>query len=200
MAFQPVPDTAACIINTSGLTFAWSNGLHFTRPDFTYQDMSDLADMFRNTWVLEHASALNAAYQIGNVTAYDLRSDGAPIYVTSEAPDVGTHVGSPIPIQNALVVTLRTGYRGRSGRGRLYMAGYDEAQITDGIFSAAIETDAVSLVAALHQGAQAIGWQMVIVQRFKDGVKLPQGVTHAVTSWQVRSRIPGNQDRRSQRP
>lgn len=59
-----------------------------------------------------------------------------------EVPDTtpGTVGGDPLPLQNAAVITWRTGIAGRSYRGRTYMPGLTEGHQSMGILDSTIMT------------------------------------------------------------
>src|ERR1051325_10526629 len=56
----------------------------------------------------------------------DLRTEGAPQYV-GVVSSPGTNAADRLPDQLAIVVTLRTALRTKSGRGRIYMGGFCES-------------------------------------------------------------------------
>jgi len=111
---------------------------------------------------LSEMNAIAAAYiawldsDLQPLTSADLAWDsveitslqGTPRFVqtyTSGMPLVGGVVSTSVPNSSALVVTLRTGYSGRSFRGRVYLGGtplsvMDSANLVDGSHAAALDT------------------------------------------------------------
>lgn len=74
-----------------------------------------------------------------------------------------------LPPQSALVATLRTGYAGRTKRGRLYLGGFSEALQVDGqwdaSFVAAMQTYFDDMVAALGLGGSNTDYQWGVWSR-----------------------------------
>lgn len=62
---------------------------------------------------------------IGVANQPEVFNDTTPIFT-------GTNTGDPIPVQTALVATLRTALAGRSYRGRIYWGGFGEGSNTTG--------------------------------------------------------------------
>jgi len=69
-------------------------------------------------------------WQLDAVVIQDLRSGTAPAWDANITPVIGTNISDGMPPQVAMVVTHRTGLRGRSFRGRTYHAGLGEDSST----------------------------------------------------------------------
>lgn len=200
MAFQPVPNTAAVIIETVAGTFSWSNSMHFTRTLWGVPEMEALGIAVFNAWASNMASHLSSLFSTNRVTVYDLRMEGAPVSVPAVTPVVGLDPGDPYNIGDAVVVTLRTAVRGRSGRGRLYIAGFTEAYVEGGSANVSLQADVIATVSAAITAGEAAGWDYVLVQRWANHVKLANALTHSITNVVIRSAILGGQERRAARP
>lgn len=111
---------------------------------------------------------------------------------TAGLPITGSLSGDPLPYQAAMVVTLKTGYAGRSYRGRNYIPGQGEAYFTAGIFAsnvvAAVQGYYDTLIATFGQGGSDSNYQLGI---WSDKLSLFTPVTQAI----VRSN-PATQRRR----
>ena len=200
MAFQPVPNAAQAIIHYQGAVYEFSNSLWFTKSVFGTSDMNDLAGALMGSIVSHWDAWFANDYTCDYVRVYDMRVDGAPIvtYNTVQAP--GLDADELLPRGDALVVTLRTATRGRSGRGRIYLGGLTSGQEFGGEFGAPIIAQTGAWITQMKALIEAAGWQWVVCSRYHDGVKRAQGATFPVLQWQVRSGIPGSQDRRNKRP
>lgn len=99
------------------------------------------------------AGTLNDAFtddtQLDAITVYDLGSSTAAGIVTSGLPTWGEGGSDALPPEVALVVSHRTGTRGRSGRGRSYFAGFTEQTNVGGAPTSTL-TDAIELAWALQ--------------------------------------------------
>lgn len=200
MTFVPGAHLARVLIISGSADVQWSNGLYFTRANFTQTHLEELVQTVRDTWATEMASFLSNSYATRGAIGYDMRASDAPTYTYTPGNHSGTRTGQVLPIQNALVVTMYTSSRGRSGRGRLYVAGSTEETITNGVFTSGYVNDVVDGVIAVKDAAFAVGWNLVISSTQQDGVRLEERVNRLVTEITCRSGIPGNQQRRSRRP
>ena len=108
-------------------------------------------------------------WQTLRVKAYDMRSDTAPVVEPAVTPDTGSLAEQILPVQDALVVTLYTNTRGRSGRGRLYIAGSTEATLLDGSYTTAMANGVVAMLSDVKAAALALGWVWIIASRYHNG-------------------------------
>ena len=72
------------------------------------------------------------AYGLEEVTLRKI--DPLEVSITSDAtglPIVGTSTGDPLPMQNAALVSLRSGFIGRSYRGRMYLPAMSDGQVDE---------------------------------------------------------------------
>lgn len=200
MTFQVVPDTAAFVIEMGVGQTLWSNTFYGVKPGYYLGDMEVFAHLLYDVWGTNYMPLISDDYTLNKVTAYDLRADGAPMYVYTDTPVPGGDTASALPIQDALVLTLYTQTRGRSGRGRLYLAGFTEGDVAVREFTTACLTAAAGCFYNVVAQFATAGWTWSVVSRYHNNVKRAEGVTMTITSYLFRSAIPGNQQRRSRRP
>lgn len=107
-------------------------------------------------------------------------------------PVSGSVSGDPLPYQSAMVVTLKTGYAGRSYRGRNYLPGQGEAYFTNGTFASnivnSIQGAYNTLISTYGAGGSDSNYQLGI---WSDKLSVFTPVTQAI----VRSN-PATQRRR----
>jgi hypothetical protein len=199
MVFQPVPDCALVIFDMGSLGVNWSNTFHFTKSGFNLTDMTNLAEQTFLAWSLSIDDILYSSFSSRGVTAYDLREEGGDVIVGDVTPVAGLVEADAYEPNSALVLTLRTHVRGRSGRGRLYLAGFTEAGIADGVWAEATIAAAITAVEAVQTAAQVLGWTYSVVSRYHNGAKRAEGWPIAITDIVCRSGIPGKQSRRNPR-
>jgi hypothetical protein len=101
------------------------------------------------------SSALTGQYYSGvalaSVSTRNLAASTNPWFIGSGAPVSGTGVGKPLPAATSFVVTLRTGQRGRSFNGRVYLAGWAEvANDTTGGATPTARTAALAFMDAIR--------------------------------------------------
>lgn len=201
MAFVPVPDAALAVVEWSTGPLSWTNTLWFIHPTFGNNELIALGNLVA-AWADSYiAPELSQSVTRGAVTIYDMRtSDGAKL-VFDDDPASGNEPTPPSPLNGAMVVTFYTGGRGRSSRGRNYVTGFGEADVSTDTYTTQALLDAIELAYQnLQSLAAAQSWVHVIVQKYQDGVALTEGIPHPVVSYNVRSGLLGSQRRRIPRP
>lgn len=200
MAFVDVPNTVSVRIFTGTANLLWSNTWYFYLADFTLSQMQNLTEDVFDAWADAIKTSLDAAYSTRSATSYDLGHEEGDTYTYSPTPVAGTDVGEELPVQDAMVVTLRTNFRGRAGRGRLYIAGFNESALQNGVFITSDVNTVLAACLAVKTAAQTLGWQWGIAHRYENGAPMTTGEFRSITTYDVRSTIPGVQRRRSRRP
>jgi hypothetical protein len=129
------------------------------------------------------------------ITATDISSQGAPQYIRVENLP-GSKTGTAAPMNAAVVVSLRTGLRGRSYRGRCYLGSISMSDVASAVdinsnFQAAIVAAFAGLQAALLSAAL----DMVVVSKQHNGVPRSAGATYAIEQIVVDSHIDSQRRR-----
>lgn len=201
MAFVPFTNTAKAVIAYGiGTLPNMTNTLYFDLAGFDTIDMANLAAAVQ-AWfcdnVLPHLSD-KTAYK--SVTVYDMRaSDGEVVVEESRSGELGTALGDASAPSNCVVITLRTNARGRSGRGRNYVAGISEGVISSRVLDATFTANIAAAYDSLVTGLPALSWVLVVASRQSNNVPLATGVTRVVTDAEVRNLVTGSQRRRNHR-
>lgn len=201
MAFIPTPNGALAVIRFAHGGFAVSNNYWFVKAGFDQTAQENLAGVLDALHTAElWAGAYNTDYAYVQTDVYDMRTlTGQKVTVATNAR-AGTVAGEILPVNLAIVVTLRTAARGRSGRGRVYLTGFGETAIADGLWGQANADFCKDYVDDIADAATGQGWTMVIRSTQENGVVLEEANTRPVTTTVVRSLIPGTQRRRLDRP
>lgn len=126
-------------------------------------------------------ASLNEVYitDLSNQTSFT-------VSVTTGLPSVGTNGGDAIPYNCAICISFRTGNRGRSGRGRNYVGGIPETQVSGSAIDAArLGRTVAAYQSLIGAGTFTPGLQWVVVSRFTNnaprGVALVQPITTALS-------------------
>jgi len=124
---------------------------------------------------------LSRDFQQQRVVLTDLTTATGP-RVERAASDVGGVDSESAPNNVAACISFRTDQRGRSARGRNYIPGVPNANITLNTLDAAW-MDNIQLLFAdmIGPGALAAGWEWVVVSRQTAGVLRPSGLAIPVT-------------------
>lgn len=110
-------------------------------------EWTDIADEIRAHYVT-HMQALNVdTFSMRGILVRKVNVAGLP---STEYPfTLGAVSGSvatdPLPAQIAMVVSVQ-GATAKPNRGRTYLAGFAEADLTDGLFQAGVATQAVNFI------------------------------------------------------
>lgn len=200
MAFQTVPETCSFVIEYGATSLKWTNTIYVQRSSWSEAGQLLVANTIMGNFADDIMAELAQDWDCYKVTSYDLRSEGGPVVVsTADAVD-GVQTDSPLAVNCAMVVTIRTNTRGRSGRGRNYVAGFTEVQGGSAAFGSQALAEAIEdAYTGLHNELDTLGYNWVVVQRYSNKVKLAVALTHDVTQFEVRNLKYGSQRRRIQR-
>lgn len=188
MSQAPVPYVAKVAVEQGYQFQDIVNTLYFKKDAGTAWSDSDLAslnDAMVTWWTAHMQSILCQNLGLMAVTSTDLTTENGPSVTTAVSPvEYGTVATDGLTTSVALVVTFRTGLRGRSYRGRNYISGIPLA-------GAETETDATSAFlnsclaayANLDDVELAESCTHVVVSRQHNGVVLTTGDAHTVLSY-----------------
>lgn len=152
-----------------------------------------------NWWETSMAPETSEHVLLREVVATDLTTDSGPQFTYApDATTTGTITGAAMPNECALCVSLRSSSRGRSARGRWFMAGIArEAMADDNNVNSGFATSVASVLATLVSNIETAGQALVIVSYVHDGVPRVGGpVYFPVTSVLVLDTVIDSQRRR----
>lgn len=185
-------DTVKCAVEFSCEGQAIVNTLWFHKlGGFTATDAEGLGTELETWAVGEILPQMASTIIFERVTIYDMRSlDSWVVVSDTQQGEPGTDVGSVLPLNAAMTVTLETDRRGRSYRGRNYVSGFVEAAASGTLWEAGYLT-AIDLAYTelLSSTFTALGWHLSVASGTQGGVVLVAGVTTHVTNCRPRARI-----------
>jgi hypothetical protein len=199
--FTPFPGVAKAVLNWSSERGGWSNCLWFGQDEFGTPEQLELANWFGSA--LEFHSCMghiSADAGLDSVDVYDMRSAMGPIVHSTFGRVSGTSAGhDTMPRSVCLVITEYTGGRGRSRRGRVYLTGFDDSWMTDGLYDQDCIDDWLDFFNGMLAASPG-GFSPVIASRMQEGIILPEGLRYFISQYAGRSRIPGHRRVRDERP
>jgi hypothetical protein len=163
-------------------------------------DMVELGNEIISAWDSGMKAWMPSTLSLIEVKLTDLTTQISPsVFATTGLPVVGTNVSPALPNSNALVLTKRTALRGRSYRGRIYVPGLIEGQVTANAVSSAYQTNYLNFWNGLLTiTTTQNSFEMVVFSKKQNGSWLAQGILTPVigftTDGQVdsqRRRLPG---------
>lgn len=179
MTFQPAPNCVELVIRGTIGFKPVANVLNFWKPT-TYnqtdvQDLADAADAQTAAHylpIMGSGVAYSECFVRGLATIIDLSAANA------SSAGVGSAAGVNLPSNSAFVATLRTGFTGRSARGRFYAFPTGSGnQVDAATVSVGYANAVVTLITAYKTAAAALGFQLVVLSRQSGGVR-PAVATH----------------------
>jgi len=201
MPFIPVPDCVQVELVYLFDTQRVQNVLHYN-PNGAYDpdEMIELGEALVSWFDTEMQPNLANTISLISVKVTDLATATAPaVEVTSGLPLTGTLSSPALPNNVSCVITKRTVFRGRSFRGRIYMAGITEADVTaNTIAGARLTTWLNAWTAAMSFMTTGVEWTMGVVSRYTDGAPRAEGIFTPVLGFtsdgvvdSQRRRLPG---------
>lgn len=200
-AMPPAAGVTRAVLNYTSNGIATANVLHFVAaPGPDAPDPTALGSRLALWWKGQMKPIVSATQTLNNVTCTDLSAGGPPAVVYSTGlPDTGTNGSQPIPNNCALVMSLVTGLRGRSYRGRIYVGGLTESQ-TNGN---AVDTGTRDLIVAKFDmlitftAALEPDYNLVVLSYFADGSIRTTPVATLVTTVRADTRVDTQRRRMS---
>jgi hypothetical protein len=184
MAFIPVPNCCMWELRFTLDNQQIENTLYATRDGgWDASSARNVGEALFNWWVEFMAPSLSDSLSLNSVHATDLSAaDGFSTDFVPVASETGVVGGACLPNNCAICISFRTVARGRTGRGRNYIAGIPDTHVTLNTLDAA---DGLAYVAAYSNVDDVIAdfdgtW--CVVSRHLDGLPRDIGITRKITT------------------
>jgi hypothetical protein len=126
------------------------NILHFSHAaaaSMTQAVADAISALIKTSFTNNLAAFIHPTVSLLRVETRNMDNQSDPWFVTSSAAPPGTGTGNPLPAATAFCVSLKTGLRGRSYNGRVYLWGFASvANDTNGGITTAASTGAVAFI------------------------------------------------------
>lgn len=153
-------------------------------------NLTAIATVFATWWGNNMRQNFTTALSLNRIVATDMTAEaGLQIAHVAGLPSAGTVVAGPASNNVALVTSLRTGYSGRSFRGRKYWAGFNSAEVTDNFVSSTLAAAIVADMATLDAAINTAGGDLVVASLFTDGAPRAAGVTTQIQVYEMDNRV-----------
>lgn len=139
-----------------------------------------------DAWVrAELEPILSGGVEITGFTIYDYASITSPkVSFVYQPPEEGNVASTTVALSTSMVVSLATGGRGRSSRGRIFLPGAPQSAMFDGEFTQTYADDVDARFTALQDNLRTAGYELIVSSAVAGGVdrvaRLPQIVTSIV--------------------
>ena len=191
MPFIPVPGVIQTEVRATYLNVPVENVLHWWAGEASVppSDPGNVALSLGTAWVGNPLAHVSDQYVLREIFAFDMTVQaGVMATDTTVADENGTLSDAAMPGSLAAVVSLRTGLRGRSYRGRKYICGLVETEVTGNLIgSTRLASFVADFEAIMDDVLTATGYQLCIVSTRQNGVDLTTGVRTPVQSVLVTS-------------
>lgn len=145
-----------------------------TTPDAALvSDVANIVNVWAQGTYFDH---LPNAVTLREVVATDLTtSDGAQHTITPTGPFTGALTEEPMPNEVSFCISLRSGSRGRSARGRMYVLAMTKFAVVGNFLNAARADLHRQDMQDLIDVVAGQGWQMVVVSYVTNNAPRPGG-------------------------
>lgn len=197
MAFVPVADTAKVALLFTQYNQKLVNTLWFHRTGgWDAASLTSLCTAI-NSWVVaEMLSSMNNTVTYNGSEAVDMTAEGQEgAFVPVTSGNVGTKSGDGLPSNVTAAIAFKTGFTGRSNRGRNFFIGLDPDQVAGDSLTPASIPFLTGIYDALASYLTGLAAEHVVASLYHgidgDGKPIPRaaGIIHAVTSYFVDSAL-----------
>mgnify|MGYP000558731925 CR=1 FL=1 len=186
-----VPNAAIVQVIVEYLTdgIEWTNTLYFqSSAPIDVPKIDTVLNAVENHFVGNIASILSSSTSVTKLTGYSMASDTAPKSERTLSPPVqGSRAGSAAPLQDAATITLNTGNRGRSGRGRHFVSGLREADLGVTEVEAVFLTDLVNTYDNILTAFAGVPILWGVYSRYSGGLPRATGLFQPIIGVSVSS-------------
>lgn len=201
MAFVPIPLCIQLRVQAELSGEPIENTFHALAVEapYTAAGATALATAVRDAWQASMMPPLSTAYLALQVRALGQASaSDFSVTVPFTGGPTGSNATGPLPANNAYVITHRTANRGRSFRGRTYVAGLVEGETSGNFVTQAWANAVLGGLNAVRTAITTAGYVMVVASRYANNAPRVQGITTAITGFNLRNLRVDSQRGRNQ--
>lgn len=187
--FIPVPYTAHVTLKMQHVSQALIVQHNFDIESTDHWNtvyLGELADHFYDWFHLVYRQYITYRLQLISITVRSLESESAEVVIyVPTSPEYGTYMRDPEEFNVTKCFNLRTGYAGRSNRGRLFIPPLCDTQKSDpNHVTAAYAADVRNALEALREAIPTWHdlWGWVVVSYMSEGAWREVGTSHPVMS------------------
>lgn len=198
MPFVPVAKTAMAELRFELDSQRVENTLYFENPvGWDITSMEALAADLITWWSDNMAPNLCDGLSLREVWMTDISDETAPAFGYSTGlPVAGLLSEEPLPNNVAVCISFRTSNRGRSARGRNYIAGIPSTSVTQNTITAGFRSALEDAYALLIPLAAANGATWIVASRYANGAPRVAGVKFLIRQALVTDATVDSQRRR----
>lgn len=183
MAFIPVSDTVLVELRQALFGQRIENTLYFRMEGgFGTTEMTSLSNDLLLWWTTSLSTFLSTDISLREIVVTDLSTaTGASLTFPAPTPNPAGEVGfGALPGSCALCVSLRTIFRGRSFRGRNFVAGLPETSVVGNTIDTSLVNSIQGSYNTIPSAVASFPWEWVVVSRFTNNAPRVAGVATPV--------------------
>lgn len=164
---------------------------------WTQAEREALADAIKTWWDTSAKTYFRGDFGLQMITVVNQDTQNAPSTQLVVSPVIyGGASGTSLPNHTAAVATLRTEFRGRSYRGRMYLGGIPASAINDTItFTTTFIANVLTALAALKTAIEALGAVWAVVSHFTNKLPRASGLKTPISAISMDSYIDSQRRR-----
>lgn len=198
MPFIPVANTIQANLRLQFDDQEVENVLHFrTAGAPSAADLAAVAEGVEDWWVTNMPPLCPATVVYRETYAVDITSQNGGVFTAAGgAGTAGTNVSPALPNNVTIAISLRTAFRGRSFRGRIYHIGMCESFVTDNAVVPNILTSLDAAYGLLLNSANFGGAALAVASRYQNNAPRALGISTEVISVNIADNVVDSQRRR----
>jgi len=184
LAFIPIPNVAQHTINYTWLGQQVQNVFHVLYPSAPGSGMiSDANDIIAAWWNTEIEPNVSNQVEARSIIGTSQHVANGPQHTTAFAPgSVGQLTSPSMPSGTTVAVSWRTGFSGRSFRGRTYHVGLVEGQIVGNEIDGATHSLLVGNYVQLVTDLAVVDTPLVVASRYTNNAPRVTGIATVILS------------------
>lgn len=177
MAFISVPNTLMAELIYSGSNGLSENTLYFQK-DTAVQDSDpeEIALMLTSWWTANVKPLISSGLTLNRIEVTDLSTEDSFFVAMPVADGAGAVAIGALPNNVSVAVKFNTNRSGRSFRGRNYVLGLSDSQVTGDAIDAAVRTSYIAAYTQLMDDAGTAGYTWVVASRYMNNAPRATGV------------------------
>lgn len=197
MAFIPVPNSAQLCFDftTAGQNWQFCVVIRKSAPPLTSTDLANASAVAASWWSTNLRPLIQNNTVLRQTRATDISVEGGGQSIATVGT-AGTNGGILVPLNAALVVSLRTAKRGRSYRGRIYLGGLEQTDlVSETDVAGAYVTSVLAAIAALQSQLDTNSFDLVVASKQHNKVVTNPAETNEVIAATCDSHIDSQRRR-----
>lgn len=181
--FHPAPQCARWRVRytMTGLRIDMTGGAHsLSLAPFNQGDVSALCNAIHTRWIADLNTAIAAAATLEEVQVTALDAADSPQATIEDGVTVGGSAVNPLPPSVAVVASIKTDSRSRSGHGRIYFSPLTTDYVdVDGTPKATIVTAIQGGFDNFKNHVNSDGlarWELAVISYFSTGARRANGI------------------------